>query len=187
MDEATLRASLPAERVKQLVAEPNQAKRYARLSHDVAQQVWRDPAGTLARRFAAGLRFLLGETWFQPNHALVETRPDSLEPPRLVSDWAGFAHTAALLGLFILGLFGWRFSHFWSTECRLATLALVWIPIPYLLSHAESLSGPRLPWDAPLIVFAGYAIAWILPSVRDQAVSVPMLKQAIQEAATRRL
>jgi len=66
-------------------------------------------------------------------------------------------------------------------------VALVWIPIPYILSHAEALSGPRLPWDVPLIVFAGLRVAWLLPSVRDQALSVPMLKQAIQEAATRRL
>jgi hypothetical protein len=34
----------------------------------------------------------------------------------------------------------------------------VLLPIPYLLSHAEKLSGPRLPWDAVLAVFAGHAI-----------------------------
>ncbi len=186
VDEKTLRASLPAERVKELVAEPNQAKRYGRLSHDVVRQVRDDPTGTMARRISSGLRFLLGETWFQ-RQALVESRPDGIEPPALVGDWAAFAHAAALSVLFLMGVIGWRLSHAWSGECRLATLALVWIPIPYLLSHAESLSGPRLPWDVPLIVFAGYAIAWLLPSVRDQATSVPQLKQAIQEAATRRM
>ncbi len=186
VDEKTLRASLPAERVKALVAEPNQSKRYARLSHDVVRQVRDDPAGTLSRRLAAGVRFLFGESWLQ-RQALVESRPDGIEPPALVAEWAPFAHGAALLGLLILGILGWRLSQNWSNECRLATLAFVWIPIPYLLSHAESLSGPRLPWDVPLIVFAGYAIAWILPAVRNQELSVPMLKQAIQEAATRRM
>jgi len=186
VDEKALRASLPAARVKELVAEANQAKRYNRLSHDVVRQVREDPSGALARRFGASLRFLLGEAWLQ-RRTLVDSREGGAEPPEIVGNWAQFAHHAALLGLFVLGAVGWRLSKSWSKESRLATLALIWIPIPYVLSHAEALSGPRLPWDVPLIVFAGYSVAWLLPSVRRNEIDVPVLKQAIQEASTKRL
>jgi hypothetical protein len=186
VDEKALRASLEAERVKELVAEKNQAKRYNRLSHDVVRQVRSDPAGALARRFGAGVRFLFGEAWLQ-KQTLVESREGGLEPPTIVAEWAPFAHHAALFLLFSLGTIGWRLSKSWSKEGRLATLAFLWAPIPYVLSHAEALSGPRLPWDATLIVFAGYAVAWLLPSVRSHEIDVPILKQAIQEASTRRL
>jgi hypothetical protein len=186
VDEKALRASLPAERVKELAQETNQAKRYNRLSHDFMRQVRTDPSGSLARRCGAGVRFLFGEEWLQ-KQVLVESREGSIEPPAVVADWAQFAHHAALFVLFALGTMGWRLSKSWSKETRLATLAFVWVPIPYILTHAEALSGPRLPWDVPLIVFAGYAIAWLLPSVRANEIDVPILKQTIQEAPTRRL
>jgi hypothetical protein len=186
MDEKALRASLPEDRVRALLAEADQAKRYNRLSHDVARQVREDPAGTVARRFAAGLRFLFGETWLE-RQTLVDRRAEGLDPPAVVDEWASFAHHAALFALLALATLGWRLSKSWANESRLATWAFVLVPIPYLLSHAEALSGPRLPWDAPLIVFAGYAIAWLLPSVRENDISVPLLRQAIQEANTQRL
>src|SRR5262249_21636144 len=44
-DEPTLRASLPPERLQELLAEKNQAKRYNLLAWDVLQRVQDDPAG----------------------------------------------------------------------------------------------------------------------------------------------
>jgi hypothetical protein len=35
--------------------------------------------------------------------------------------------------------------------------------LPYLLSHAESLAGPRLPLDGVLLCFAAYALACCVP------------------------
>jgi hypothetical protein len=61
-----------------------------------------------------------------------------------------------LFALLALAFFGWRTSA--GEDCGLAALALVLLPIPYLLSHAEKLSGPRLPWDSILAIFAGHAI-----------------------------
>jgi hypothetical protein len=63
---------------------------------------------------------------------------------------------AMLFVLLALAVFGWRTSA--GEDCGLAALALILLPIPYLLSHAEKLSGPRLPWDALLAIFAGHAI-----------------------------
>jgi hypothetical protein len=61
-----------------------------------------------------------------------------------------------LFSLLALAFVGWRTSA--GEDCGLAALALILLPIPYLLSHAEKLSGPRIPWDALLAIFAGHAI-----------------------------
>jgi hypothetical protein len=43
-------------------------------------------------------------------------------------------------------------------------LAAIWIPLPYVLSHAEALSGPRLPLDGVLLCYAAFALACLLPA-----------------------
>lgn len=185
-DETTLRASLPPDRVRELLAESNQAKRYASLGRDVVKAVREDPANAVRLRMSATACFLTGDAFRERGTLIAVGQTDNDLPP-LVRAWAPFAAHVALGGFLFLAFFGWRFSERWSADSRLATLALVWIPIPYILSHAETLSGPRLPWDAPLIVFAGFAVAWLFPAVRKQQLTVPQLKQAIQEAATRRM
>ena len=64
LDESALRAALPEER-RELLAEPNQAKRYNRLAHDVWQEVRDHPAETVTRRIDAMLAFVFGERWFK--------------------------------------------------------------------------------------------------------------------------
>jgi hypothetical protein len=154
VDEKTLRESLPPERLRALLDEPNQAKRYEHLSHDVARRVQEDPAAALSGRLAAATRFLFGDA-LRSGGRFVATNPDGASSG--ISD--GTMETAAALGLIALlalAFLGWRTSA--VEDCGLAALALVLLPIPYLLSHAEKLSGPRLPWDAVLAVFAGHAI-----------------------------
>jgi hypothetical protein len=45
-----------------------------------------------------------------------------------------------------------------------ASLAMVWIPLPYLLGHAEALQGPRLPLDGVLLCYAAFVLACIVPT-----------------------
>ena len=52
----------------------------------------------------------------------------------------------ALLVLVILGVIGWQLSAAGPSIAAGDVRARG--AIPYLLSHAEMLSGPRLPWDA---------------------------------------
>jgi 4-amino-4-deoxy-L-arabinose transferase-like glycosyltransferase len=187
VDEKTLRTSLPAERVKELVDEPNQAKRYASLGRDVARQVIDDPAGTVSRRIGASLRFLLGETWFQ-KQLLVDRRPGGDQLPTNDWQWVQFAHHLALFGVLILAAFGWRWSHAVASDVQLLTLAFVFVPLPYILAHAGTMSGPRLPWDVPLIAFAGFAVAWRLGLVQPtENLSPAQIKHVIQDASTRHL
>jgi hypothetical protein len=71
--------------------------------------------------------------------------------------------TSSLLGMLLLGAIGWRWSYGWRRESMPAALAVLFIPLPYLLSHAELLSGPRLPLDGVLLCFAGFALAALIP------------------------
>ncbi len=173
MDEAALRKSLPPERLAELLAETNQAKRYARLGQDVLQEATRDPAATIAHRWQAGMKFLVGANWFAeqrmsrdlhdpPDH---ETTP----PPDWLVPYVEVWLQGSLLALVLLGWLGWRWSHAWQKNARLATLAFLWVPLAYLLSHAEDLSGPRLPWDAVLICYSAYALACLAPQVAGSA------------------
>jgi hypothetical protein len=158
-DEKTLRDSLRPERLKELLDETNQAKRYDRLSHDVGQRVLRHPNEVLRGRVAVAIRFLFGDA-IAADGRLVALNPEGASAFMIHRD----VETAAAIFLFavlVLALIGWRTSA--GEDCGLAVLALVLLPIPYLLSHAEKLSGPRLQWDAVLVIFAGHAISCCFP------------------------
>jgi hypothetical protein len=47
-----------------------------------------------------------------------------------------------------------------------AVLAMIWIPLPYVLSHAELLSGPRLPLDGVLLCYTAFALLCFWPGLR---------------------
>ena len=72
--------------------------------------------------------------------------------------WTVFAVT-------LLGLLGWRWSYGWRAESMPAALAMIWIPLPYILSHAEALSGPRLPLDGVLLCYTAFAFLCLVPGV----------------------
>jgi hypothetical protein len=62
-----------------------------------------------------------------------------------------------VLGMLLLSLPGWRWSYGWRKESMPASLAVVWVPLPYILSHAEFLAGPQLPLDGVLLCYAADA------------------------------
>jgi hypothetical protein len=37
------------------------------------------------------------------------------------------------------------------------------VPLPYLLGHAEALSGPRLPLDGVLLCYAAFVLVALVP------------------------
>ena len=163
VDETVLRASLPKERVRELLDDRDQSHRYASLGRDLVEQIIADPAGTLAKRLSAATCFLLGDRWRQRPGFIHRSPGESADR---VEDAAELAAPIAFLALVILGVVGWRRSLEAPSECRLVAIALIWLPLPYLLSHGETLSGPRLPWDAVLILFAGEALTAYWNAVR---------------------
>src|SRR5438874_941091 len=82
-------------------------------------------------------------------------------------DWLAGSYPAllfgSLLGMLALGLLGWRWTYGWGSEAMPSSLALIWVPLPYVLTHAEALQGPRLPLDGILLCYAAFAIVYLIP------------------------
>jgi hypothetical protein len=134
---------------KQL-ADLRQQERYQGLGQEVVQAIRTDPAGTVERRLWAGLFFFFGEDWIT-KHRLWRSEQTVEEPVPLL-------FMASLYGMLLLGVLGWRWTYGWRREAMPSSLAVFWIPLPYLLSHAEALSGPRLPLDGVLLCYAAFAL-----------------------------
>jgi hypothetical protein len=161
-DELTLRRSLPPARLEALRAEVDQPRRYGRLAEDVLASVQADPAGTVEKRLRSGVCFVFGQAWMAED-ALSRA---NIGLPAWLGDCWPAALRVSLLVMLVLGLLGWRWSYGWKRQTNLASLALLWIPLPYLLGHAERFSGPRLPLDGVLLSFAAFALVWMLPVAR---------------------
>jgi hypothetical protein len=142
-----------------------QPERYARLAPLVIEEVRAHPVETMQRRLRAGLYFLFGERWFRDGRLAEDlTQGEAGMPGWLAGSYPAALH-AALLVMFGLGLLGWRWTYGWRFESMPAALAAVWIPLPYILGHAEALSGPRLPLDGVLLCYAAFALACAVPGV----------------------
>ena len=141
------------------------------LAHDVYDSITSDPKRTCDLRVQATLAYLLGGKWFAESRGPVgkganigqldarSGRPGESS----VWDWFGDYQAQTLLIftlllLFVLSFVGWRLSMSWRHQSRLAALAVFWVPLPYVLSHAEAWSGPRLPLDGVLLCLAAYAL-----------------------------
>jgi hypothetical protein len=153
-----------------------QAKRYTELSEIVWDEVARDSLGAVKRRLWAGLYFFFGERWFRDG-GLADRVADAESPEWLERSYPG-ALAGTLLGMLLLGVLGWRWAYGWRAWAMPASLAVMWVPLPYILSHAESLAGPRLPLDGVLLCLAAFALAcfvpghsaWLLAGARPAAV-----------------
>lgn len=162
-DAKTLQESLPAERYKAITAEPNQARRYRMLSEDWRAAVEANPTGFVEKRMRSGTCFFFGSAWFR-DYTLVRENP-RVPLPAEVAEALPLGLRAMLLLILVFGLLGWRWSYGWNRESTLASLALLWIPLPYILTHAEHFSGPRLPLDGALICYTAFALTWWFPPI----------------------
>ena len=109
----------------------------------------------------------MGEHWFHSGELWQATAPGAPEaalPPWLAQSYPAVFH-AVLLGMLLLGVLGWRWTALWRWEAMPSSLAVIWIPLPYLLSHAGSLAGPRLPLDGVLLTYSAFALVYLLPIV----------------------
>src|SRR5262249_36642489 len=152
----TMYFSAPASDLRTIKDQP---RRYARLGSVVRDEVTQRPAETVRRRIQAGLDFLWGDRFFTDRRLA-----DPTTAGESTSAWE-LPLALSLLILYLLAFLGWRWTYGWRKECVPATLAVIWIPLPYLLSHAEALHGPRLPLDGVLLCYAAFALACLLPGV----------------------
>jgi len=150
-----------------------------------------DPAGCVRRRIGAALSFFFGESFIQRPENWVAgnlmTTPGQYEPlPAWLGEELPVIFYGVTLGMLLLGALGWRWTYAWRKESRLLALATIFIPFPYILSHAEALVGPRLPLDGILLTFAAFALSCMIPAVGTSLFRGPENSDN-DESVTRRL
>ncbi len=141
------------------LAELEQPARYSQLANKVRDEVTTAPEMTLQRRFYAGLSFWTGMSLLE-RQGIIGLSQEGALPAWMVQAFYG-----TLLGMLVLALLGWRWSYSWWRTSMPMQLAVFWIPLPYLLSHAELLHGPRLPLDGPLLCLAALAVVCLIPGL----------------------
>ncbi len=151
------------------LAQMPQVERYGQFAPALAKMIRTDPGGTARRRIDAAVAFFIGEGWNKQQRALRTGAAQNLPSPQ-GEGWS-FALPLALLLMLVLAALGWRWSYGWRDGAWLASLAAVWIPLPYILSHAEWLHGPRLPLDGVLLCYAAFAVACMAPNVAGRLLS----------------
>ena len=124
----------------------------------------RHPAESYRVRLQAGCYFFLGQEFFTKGTL---QQPGAEDAQKAAPEWLRNSAPAilagSLLAMLLLAALGWRWSYAWWYTGVPVALAAVWIPLPYIFSHAELLSGPRLPFDGVLLTFAAFAIGCLLP------------------------
>ncbi len=110
------------------------------------------------------MSFFLGAAWLKDRQVWQTTGTETRDLPSWLLDSYPVLFYGSLLGLLVAGLLGWRWTYGWRHQAMPSSLALIWIPLPYVLSHAEALPGPRLPLDGVLICYAAFVIACFLPA-----------------------
>jgi 4-amino-4-deoxy-L-arabinose transferase-like glycosyltransferase len=153
--------TLPPERRAQLTAE-KQPRRYEMLSEEVLAEVWANPVLTVQRRLYAGVYFFTSAAVLDDEQATAIVEGASPSVPA----WVHGALYGSLFALLLLAVLGWRWSYGWRRLSMPLQLAVFWIPLPYLLTHAATLHGPRLPLDGPLLCLAALALACLVPGSR---------------------
>jgi len=161
--EESMRKALGPDYLSDYLEEKDQTKRYRMLAEEVANDLQNKPERAVRLRVRALLYFVFGENWFKAGDLCRIEYTGSL--PKLIRHDYPLILQSTLLALLLLHLLGWRWTYGWRRQTRLATLALIWVPLPYVLGHAETLSGPRLPLDGVMLCYAAFAVCCLLPGV----------------------
>jgi hypothetical protein len=141
-----------------LAAIASQPDRYATLARKIAQEAQDAPTATVQRRVNALLYFLFGQHWFTNQRLADPLTSGGLDHAELIL-------ASSLLGAFLFAFLGWRWSFPYKREMIPASLAVIWLPLPYILGHAMGLHGPRLPLDPVILCLAAFALACFVPGV----------------------
>jgi hypothetical protein len=141
------------------LAQLDEPARYRALAEPTVREIVGNPLATLQRRLMAGLGFFLGDDWLTQHRLWRDLPEGGSAGPFPV--WL----TASLIFMLVLAPLGWRWSFGWRRESMPASLAAIWIPLAYLLSHADALSGPRLPLDGVLLCYAAFALCCAVPRI----------------------
>jgi hypothetical protein len=175
---------------QRLTEQTSQTERYRVLGEATLEAVRANPAGCVRQRLWAVLAFFFGEGFLKPSEVWYRSGPPTatrtFDPlPAWLGENLALVFFSPVLVMLLLGLLGWRWTYAWRESGRLLALAAVFVPLPYIASHAEVRFGPRLPLDGVLLTFAAYALACMVPGVGTSLFAGPQRIED-EEAASRR-
>jgi Dolichyl-phosphate-mannose-protein mannosyltransferase len=156
-----------AQELERTIGELPQKARYDRLAADAWSEIQRHPAETARRRIMAGLGFFFGFNWLENGRGWVAESSSGAETAGPDLSMALAVLNGACLFMIAFGLLGWRWSSTWGYQAMPMSLVLLWIPLPYILGHADALVGPRLPIDGVILCYAAYGVACLLAPYRS--------------------
>lgn len=151
------------EAVRNSLAGMNQAERYNALAEVVKEYVKQDPNAFVQHRLKAAVQFFAGSNRAH-NVEVFRLGNNSAYPP----GWLRMTVLGSLVALLLLAMLGWRWSYGWKSTTGLLAVALLTIPLPYILGHADALHGSRLPLDGVLILFAAAGLVGLVPGLNGQ-------------------
>jgi hypothetical protein len=163
-----------AEQLGQELGQMSQTERFRVLGRAAFREVADQPTLTIERRLWAALYFVFGRQWFTDQKFWRGEWSPGLGPAWLANAFPAIL-IGSLLGMLGLAFLGWRWAFGWRHLARPSALAVVWIPLPYVLSHAETLSGPRLPLDGVLLCLAALALCCLVPRLGRPLFRGPVL------------
>jgi hypothetical protein len=153
--------ALPQEKREELEKVPaaEQPRRYNKLARPVLDWAWDNKTKALSRRVDAFDRFLMSERYF--THGQLAAPTGDGEP---IGGMQGLL-LGTLVAMLGLAFVGWRWGYAWRKQSMPASLVVLWLPLPYILGHAEALHGARLPLDGVLLTFAAVTLVGLVPGV----------------------
>ncbi|HMF14896.1 MAG TPA: hypothetical protein VKE94_21420 [Gemmataceae bacterium] len=169
MNNYELHTAMTDEAKQRLNQQTSRREIYQTLGEETLKAVSDDPGGCLRQRIQALLTFLFGQSSavfrVGGGGGLVAKVGDVETMPQWLCQNLELVFYGSTCVVIFLGVVGWRWTYAWRRESRLLALATIFVPLPYILSHAEALVGPRLPLDGVLLTFAAYALACLVPGV----------------------
>ncbi len=141
-----------------------QISRYRRLSRDVLAEIERHPTQTVGRRLSAACFFFTGESLVRDRQITGKLTASDAEIPHWIEENYSLVLLLSLVLMLGLALIGWRWTYPWRIRAMPSSLALVCIPLPYILGHAEFLHGPRLPLDGILLTYTAFVLSCLWPA-----------------------
>ncbi len=136
-----------------------QEERYALLAETVVNEIIEKPWEACKRRLKSLLQFMSGTNSLTGN--VYWPGDKAIAAP----GWVKPMLVGSLILMFAFAFLGWRWSYGWKNESAPLSLALFWIPLPYILSHAGTFHTARLPLDGVLIVLACLGLLCLLPGI----------------------
>jgi 4-amino-4-deoxy-L-arabinose transferase-like glycosyltransferase len=157
--------------LRKRLAELPQPDRYNDLGRAALDSIRDDPAAYLNQRLTATAGFLLGDDWRATQRTWRGDLPGGDGAQGWLAGHLGLVFLGFLVGTLALALLGWRWSFAFHFDSMPLTFALVLVPLPYVLTHAQALPGPRLPLDGALLTLAAFALAALTPKVGPRLIA----------------